>query len=831
MTGIATRLSMRVALAARLAVMFTRRTTFSSGAIMTFLVCALLMATFAVLTAASLGPEQRIARDLGRWDSRMSVDLDAAGSDSPAGDLRAIALDTGATEATVLLSSVDVRPDLPGRPFSVYTEGDWATNPFPATYRLVSGRWPTQAGEVVVTRAIAQYVVHGRLRVLSGETLIAVGQVENRFSQRSSEILAAPGTQATFDWGRIAERFPTAAMTPLLMWTGPSDPVVNGLATFLAADNRFSAASSDDWLFSLQSSRTQRTNLLGDRTTLVDSTPLAFSVPSLVLVPLTALAAFAISLRRARRTLAVLRGVGTPNAVAVTGIAAGGAALVILAAVAGVVAGVAAAVPLRALLPLALTQPVSPWPDLWQPAGRLILLTAAAVVAAVAGFVASQASLPWRALMAAAPLRALSPLVPITAAIGLVWLLWVVNGDGPGSRDAIVVPLSLFVLSGVPLVMNLVTAAIPGVGPAARLARRRARIHQARFGVTVALTAMLLGVFWAFAIAWRTSSDIETINTISLVPRGQVLVTTEGPSPPPSGVVNVIRQDVGSTAREMQLWEPVETNRNGERVATVRGNGLGAVLIVDSISDARALGSLGTDAADTLQAGGLVLFGETGEAGERPLYVSSPAGDTPTAEIPFVSAPFDRSWEQSYAGMILTDTARRLDLPLLATDTVFAAVPDLDGDAIRSDLIERGYNPAYAKTYRLQDRLPFPVVYWYVGAVLAIATAGTLFLLVRAQALALRPYAAGLIAIGASKRFPARVLAWEAMAATIAGVALAAVIAVVPTLLLGLRYDLPVLVSVPWAIVGMTIGVVVVMVVTAVTTNALALRPSAREID
>jgi hypothetical protein len=130
-------------------------------------VSVLMIAMFITLRAFTLSGEQAVERNLGRFDTVAELS-DLAGP--PPGDDRVqqtiltAARAAGARDPMVAIRTYDITAAVADPPITQYVEADWATDPFPGRFSLTSGRWPSKAGEVVLTESardvLATYFEH-----------------------------------------------------------------------------------------------------------------------------------------------------------------------------------------------------------------------------------------------------------------------------------------------------------------------------------------------------------------------------------------------------------------------------------------------------------------------------------------------------------------------------------------------------------------------------------------------------------------------------------------------------------------------------------------------
>lgn len=135
----------------RLARRFLRSRRLAATTVVVGLAALSAVAMYVALSSLSLTAQQIADRDLGRFGATAGYGLVrlAPGSDEPAVMLRDAAVAAGADDATVVLVATDLEMASQSMGITLL-ETDWRAAPFPARFRLLAGRWPESAGEVVL---------------------------------------------------------------------------------------------------------------------------------------------------------------------------------------------------------------------------------------------------------------------------------------------------------------------------------------------------------------------------------------------------------------------------------------------------------------------------------------------------------------------------------------------------------------------------------------------------------------------------------------------------------------------------------------------------------
>ena len=213
----------------RLVQLMFRASVMRVTAVVIAIASALLMLAASTVTSLSLTPEQLADRELGSAD--MSIQLPttlASGAGlSPNRAFEAIVQEAGGTGLRYSLSVPAIPVAGEGNLYQ-FIETAWELRPFPHRYNLVDGRWPSRPGEVVLVERHQGRV--GRLELFGGVTSVAVvGRATDLFAEANHEILASPGTWASFH-SEVSQRFPTTVANVTVYWNGSRPPALSALA-------------------------------------------------------------------------------------------------------------------------------------------------------------------------------------------------------------------------------------------------------------------------------------------------------------------------------------------------------------------------------------------------------------------------------------------------------------------------------------------------------------------------------------------------------------------------------------------------------------------------
>jgi putative ABC transport system permease protein len=796
---------------------------------------ACLVALFVTLSSLTPSGPQAVERDLGRFGA--AVQLGAIeelvvdpGDRKFRRQLAAVARAAAVSTLTVELISLDVRPSGIDAPRIYYSEAPWRSLPFPDRYLLEHGRWPTRSGEVVVTNAHALDLEAGkRLSVFSGRhEFDVVGTARDRYGRYPSA-LAAPGTWEALD-PSLLDAFPTlAASARVLAPAGEVDVLVAELARSLA--QRPGAQPESALRAALLAATITEPELLNDPDrSWVDRTPAAYSVPFTAFPLLAVLLVFGLNDRRLRRNLSVLTDLGVRRGQAVAATALAVTVWTLIAALAGAVFGIGVAVVIRPILQVWHPLPLSPIEGLEGPAARLLAMTVVgAVISAVAlsasqrmgraasGRPRSERSRRWRDAR-----HILAVLAGCAAALQVTGL------DSAAKASVLAGTLALAVLLLVPETLGWALQVLPEHAPRPRLARRQLVADRRRAVVASATLAAVLGLPIGFLTLLDTTFRTLDAEVAPEVLPGQLALSGLGgtlvaPSP---AVVGTVRRTL-PTADAIQL-RYLHSNKT---FVYVEGTAEGFVLALDTPAEVSTLldRRLSMRERATLRRGGMLAWQDSARA-ESIVLIAERPGRKPLATPPLptvrVAVPAVQ-WRRGARGIVLSETAARLRLPIADGARFYTGLTETEVSAARRAVLEAGLDPEQVRVYETpRSRVP-PLALYAAATGMALLTLLTCWAVAGGQAATLRGYLGTLLAVGLSARWARQVVLIQQ--ALILGLAtlLAVVIAITPVLLTVWRVEGFVL-GIPWSWLGAVLGSVYLGSCLAILAASRRLRPYAR---
>ncbi|MEV4173704.1 hypothetical protein [Nonomuraea sp. NPDC049709] len=796
---------------ARLTSRFMRSRALVLSTSIVFLVTMCLMAMYVTLDTLSLSGRQVADRDLGRFDAAVGYGSIALqpGDDSFGADVMGRLPGGEASGAMAMLSATDFQlTTTPTREVTLL-EGNWARQPFPDRYALLSGRWPIRPGEVVVTEPSDVRAVAGTtLAAMGGRVrLRVVGTADDRFA-RMSNILAAPQTWATLN-PRLLQGFPRLRAQPFLLWSGRSAALVIDAVAAEVAERQPGDGVRETVAASLMTrqqliSRPERSS--------IERSPAGYTVPSLLLTPGAVILVFGLNNRRFRRSLAVLMAVGIRPALGVASITLAALTWCLAAATVGGVAGVAVGAVARMVLAEVRDRPSGPVSGLAPAALRLLGLM---VVGAACGGLAlarsrssARSQQTGRTADGRPGTRADNESVHtgrfqklgrdlrhVLAAI--MWsavIIFAAEVDSPAEAMVLSGLLTAAVLLLVPEITRLLLRALPECGPRRRLARRRLAADTIRVNASITVLTILLSISVGYLTLFNT-----LVRTLAQEPSpdvlpGQVLVTNPSSTvlAPPAPIVKRADASVPRTAARAQLRYLLDLDGAGEakRSATREGSDA-SVLALDSVDQVRQLIAhpLSSAQQTVLRNGGLLVWADAerpprGPAARTPLVVKS--ADTVigrTAAIPLATVDVPPSgWRTGTDAVMLTSRAQQLGLPLTSGAIMYSGLTEAQAEALQRGFVDAGLDGKSVQIYTP----PPPIIPQTAFVITAVGLVVLLFLagltVTREQTRALRGYLGQLTSIGISTSWTRQILLYEHVVVLTFSTLLAAFIAALPIL-------------------------------------------------
>ncbi|WP_156876535.1 FtsX-like permease family protein [Microbacterium luticocti] len=201
-----------------------------AAGIIALVAAAIAVALLVALQSLRTSPSQIADQTVGRFQYAIESQ-NAVGPHPPSEDraITAALAAHGASDTAIGFRSFDLQ--VPGQSANLlFQEYDWPRQPFPQRITLLSGRWPTKAGEVVVSQTIPTRSDHSVIIRPGGAQVDVVGFAVDNFSRDAHFILAAPGT-----WHRLSQSWAGDSFQPVatrdILWNGDDgDDILAALA-------------------------------------------------------------------------------------------------------------------------------------------------------------------------------------------------------------------------------------------------------------------------------------------------------------------------------------------------------------------------------------------------------------------------------------------------------------------------------------------------------------------------------------------------------------------------------------------------------------------------
>ncbi len=796
---------------------FLRSRSVASSAAALLVVSALMIAMFITLRAFTLSSEQEVERNMGRFDSLAQLNDLAAptpGDGRVQQTILAAARSAGAQDTTLAIRSYDVTASVVDPKVTQYVETDWATDPFPDRFSLTTGRWPTKAGEVVLTESARDELPPnsaGTFPVLAGnEQFKVVGVAADRYAAFPL-ILAGKGTWATFG-EKTRRAYPALAGSVTLYWSGREpQPVIDAVSKALGAEG---SPAAERVLKDFTSTR--QTELATERRSDVERIPLAYGIPSIALPALAVLLVFGLNRRRFKHSVDVLSSVGMRRRLAMVALATATAAWTLAAAAVGCVLGFGLGLLARPIVDIWRIPPLSPLPSLIDPVVRLVAVAAITCVISVIGYsfsaggrVRDQHAEITGARSTAARRQILTGLRRALAVLLAGVVVYQVAQLSTLPESMILAGIfGAVVLLLTPEVLATVTVWIPERGPRLRLSRRQLAHDRGRALTAVIVLTAVLGLPLGFLILVDTLIATGEDGLAAEVGPQQVLVSGIGGTfqAPRTEVVRAVTGQLASSQPPIRLH--LLTSRD-QRLAVhlQEGDGIRILHAVDTTEEVSRLANrdLTETETTTLRKGGLLVW--TGnERPDRHLVVTVNDRITSVSPaLPAVVASFEPAWKTSTEGLVLTETARKLRIPIQDAGLVFTNVPTDKAAAARQAVLDARLDPQQVTVYEPPRGLDLPEVFYATAIGLALLVLMVTVAVSQAQVRTLRGYLGRLVSIGLSTRWARQVLLIE-NTIIIGLTAMLALLIALPAIAVA-SWRLPNFVlSVPWRWIGLLIG-------------------------
>ncbi len=815
-----------------------RRDLFQAFAVVS-LPLALLLATFIGVQALTLSVGQQSNYEFGRFDGAVSLGSAETGLTKlpPAELIRGVRRFAPVGRSAVVVSTNDLPFDAFPDGFVFYREANWAQHPFGTEYTLISGQMPRMPGQVAVAAGMFKNPLGRTITAASGDVrLRVVGVVRDQFADTRSarEVLAAPGTWASFDWVRL-RRAGFAAVSPEVEVLGDfrNWPRLDSIALRYSAAQRTGDPSGLPLAFNramlaaypvMQSS--------------IASEPLVYKAPSLALAVLCPLLLLGLRARRARRWSGTLQAIGVRSRAASLAVSSGTLALLAIAIVLGVLGGEGLGVLARALLAPRESQPLSPTASI---AGQTLRLSGVMIVVAVAVVAATaeqQRGASVRNLLARRPPRRIMTALRWTlAALAALALVYVVPGSPPGSEGTIIAVLvTTAVCLPIADVFTVLRRLSVGHGLRFRLATSRLMMDRFQCSAVCAATVICVGPFVALSVSHAGYERAQASQWDGWLPARQVAIVAPNGATfdrPDQRALLITERITREQPTKVAALMAVNLDHPATGYAIV-GNGLQPPLFaVDSATAIRRLlpGVLTSADIKLFAEGGVLHFASHGAVGRRAAIriVDQPRREqeqtrrSDTALVNVASIQSDHGWDSQTSGFVLDSVARRWQLPIHVSQNAFTNVSVHMQNQLQKAITDTGVPISSLSVhvpYRYNPEPEGLVFGRYAVLLLMIAT---MIAALGSTARSLRKESRSLVAIGVPRSWAWGAVAMQSALMTAIGLAGGFVIAAVTVWLTTVRKGYAVAVPVS-PLVVLVLAAITIAIATAAVTS-IRLRP------
>ncbi|MEN3123998.1 hypothetical protein [Janibacter sp. LM] len=701
----------------------------------------LILVSYVVVTSWGLSREQVLQRDFS--DREAVVRVNAPIEPGANRSLRTIR--ESANGAPVVLHSASVRvsddPDKRVR----YQESDWSAAPF--GFNVVSGHWPTSAGEVVVSQDLAS-AADDALSLLSDTVDVRVVGVADDAYSDGAFILAGPGT-----W----ESLPPEARTARAGLVASASVLTSQKeARTLVAEFRKQQVSA----------QTDRATSVTAEESWINASPFAFVVPAL-LVPMLAVA-LGVGAGRARQRAFVRRvlEVGGQRSTALGMVSSAFLVVVTLGVLAGYLLGWGLGHLARPVAESWNDRALAPFPGLL---GPVAVMAVSALIGLAAGMLQLR---PPRTGVGAS--RRANPAIRRWAALALACAAVVVAAWTSSAAHAMVVgAFTLIAIALVtPEIVSVVARKVERPTPHWRLASRLLRADRA-VTTEIVLTMVVLALPLTTAVLLTTSGSSARAETLAPVGPGQILVAGEGglAAPAPSAVSKTVAGalDTSSGVASSKLfvtdntWYEVGPGKNA------------SVIAVSTVDDVETVwgAPLSAGQKSTLEQGGALVW----EPGAD-LQIN---GRMPSPPVKTAAYQPTEEWATQTGAVMLAEPARAQGVKLRSGGTVYAHVTTDAADRAVAAVREGGLDQSLLQRHHAPRQLLAPAVLIASAALLAILMLGITAISSHARTASLRRQFGRIVAVGADGGVVRRVqliTQWVITALAIVGASLVTMLTV-----------------------------------------------------
>jgi len=790
-----------------------RARTLRWATLITALASAAILALLLVAQTITLSGEQRANKLLGSaeasygWLPESRLGVAPAQSDQ---ELLATAHQAGATHAR--LERLAFVEDGVGKHYRwKLQQTDWAADPYPGNFTLVSGTLPRRPEEACASDDIAPTTPVGSTETLFGGILKIRITCELRSAYDSSPktLYVAPGTLE-------AAQTPSAAKTAWRWDTSISSSLFFDTADPQAVAEALFAAAPPDNFETFGSLVLTRSSLTAGHRSVRDglASPLLFAIPRWLLPGLGGLLTTVIAQRTWRRARRVLWTLGVPEGASGAAIALSSVIATVVAACAGSAVGMVLGCGWRIWYQASTGLVVGPVVGILS---TVLVVAAAAAAGAVMGVATGklQRRIRLRRVKVRAP-RAQRCNGHATrdrrTRNGFSWrtiltlcAACLLLGAGYGVAQAInsitaffsaALLLGLAVIVCLPGVLRLATRR-PLTAQPEELGRRQLRSHRGT-GVTATILAFLVMGGTVFPTMTLISDATANRDAVSLYPEHQAWLSFGDWD---------TKDRVTSLRKEIDAYSGLQ-GKPFKYLSVYTNTADGPLISVPHIGDIEAIISRKlTDSQKISLEDGWVLRTQTTPP-EGLLMEESKGPGKKLKSLQIETS--DPSLSHNFGGLLLDSTASALHMTPASAGFYYANLNNHQLETMRRAPQDLHFNEQWLGTYEEQDQSISPRQFWIAGGSVALLSIAVCALLGTSLSKSLRPTVGSLWALGLGRRWLMRPLGYQLGLSVGVGAAVGLVVGLAATYAVASISTVGFVWIVPWPFLGvLVLGVLV----------------------
>ncbi|WP_167006874.1 hypothetical protein [Mumia sp. ZJ430] len=804
---------------------------------------AFLFATNSFMDAQGLTPAQTADAELGSASAAVTmfdVELRASTDD---GDRLRGAFESQGSGFTMALNVIDFPLFRWGLDGVYYTEKDWVRSPATRQFSLTNGRWPRDAGDVVLAGAgLTGMRVGDEIPTAGAAPDLRIVGLARAKLDRWPKLLGAPGT-----WRQMAEVRGSDG-SPLLAFPTFETTQDDAAALIDAVDQAVGStalSASGEGAAISRAAIGERVQIRADLEAesprpWTAQSPLSLWIPGLLALPALLVMGYVILARRLESSASVAMAQGVERRDALLAVWLVPLPLIVVsalvAAAGGTAIGYAAAFWGEGRWGYFVTNVRVPWAAI-----------EVSAVGVVLGLTLGLAALRDRILVSGrrqlsagtrGRLRSARQLLGVACASTTLWQALTMRE--PSGAMALIGLMALAAAALGPELIDGLLRVMPRRTLTQRLVARQISTNHQRLAVVAGIYIVIVAATVGMLTILSSEVALERARRPVSVPSGDVLMDSFGTpflKPDPAVVAAV------ETVHSIKRAEPIQFFLIGKRRVDPSTGVLeseetvgtrdrpGVAFAFDSADDLEgALGVVLTSADRELLAddGALVINPDLVRVARGRLTLIDNATGKSVANVPArIVDPAQTRWTQAVPFVMLRATAQRLGMATTPAAMLFKDISADDRRAARTALRDRGLDPRSIGVYET----PVPVVppAAIVGSVVLLVAllVGVSVLATRAQVRAMRGWASKLTQVGVRRRWAARAISRQHVWITTLSVGVGASVAVaslVVTVARVPRYDL----VIPWTLIGLVIAVVALSTILSGKLASRQLEPTER---